>query len=98
MATIVVLVEGRRPGITLDPSAMAALAELGVSGVTLVRNGEAVGVIVEGWAFDAGSSAAAVAALGADRSGTRVLLPVSQTAVSASTTVAAAAGHGGGTP
>jgi hypothetical protein len=97
MATIVVLVEGGRPGVTLDPSAMAALAELGVTSLTLVRDGEAVGVIVEGWAFDAESFAAAVGALGADRIGTRVLFPVSQTAVSASSTLAAAARYGGGT-
>ena len=82
MATILVLVEGGRPEVMLDTTVMAALGELGVTGVTLVRDDGVVGVIVDGWAFDVESSAAAAAALGADRSHARVLLPVSQTTLS----------------
>ena len=96
MATIVVLIEGERPEVRLDAAAMDALGELGVTGVTLVRDVGAVGVIVDGWAFDEASSAAAAAALGVARADTRVLLPVSQTALSARPGAVAAANRDGG--
>ena len=86
MATVVVLIEGEGPGVTLHAAAMDALGDLGVTGVTLVRDGAAVGVIVDGWAFDPASSAAVAAALGVANGGARVLFPVSQTSLSVRTT------------
>ena len=49
---VVVLFEasGREP--TLQPAALAELARLGVTSVSLLRDGSTAGLVLDGWAFD----------------------------------------------
>jgi hypothetical protein len=66
---------------SLRPDHVCELARLGVTNVALLRDEQAVGIVLEGWSFDPVHSArAAAAALGA-RDG-RTLHPVLQLAVS----------------
>lgn len=68
----------------LQPAALAALARLGVTSVSLLRDEETAGLVLEGWALDpARAGEAARAAVGA-RDGIRTLQPLMQMALSAS--------------
>ena len=58
MGLAVLLVEGQ--DVPLDAAAIARLSELGITQVTLVRDGDTAGLVVQGWAFDSTHSAAAV--------------------------------------
>ena len=61
---------------------VSELARLGVTNVSLVRDEQTVGIVLEGWMFDPACSAeAAMAAVGA-ASGARTLHPVMHLAVS----------------
>jgi hypothetical protein len=84
---VVVLLGPAGPGeVVLGPAAMASLARLGVTSVALVRDEETVGLVLEGWAFDAwraGEAAAAVAPAGWPL---RTLRPLVQMAVSTAPT------------
>jgi hypothetical protein len=63
------------------PEQVSELARLGVTNLALVRDGETVGIVLDGWLFDpAGSAEAAALAIGA---GGRTLHPVLHMAVSA---------------
>lgn len=84
MATMVVLVETESPNVSLDAEALTELARLGVTNLALVRDERAVGIVLEGWAFEpAGSSGAAIAALAGHDGDARALYPLGQVAVSA---------------
>jgi hypothetical protein len=66
----------------LQPAALAALTRLGVTSVSLLRDEQTAGLVLEGWAFDperAGEAARAVAGAGASF---RTLQPLVQMAVS----------------
>lgn len=63
MAIVVLLKDGQDPAIVLTSLAGAQLAALGVTSVSVVRDGRSVGVILEGWAFDPASAPAAAAEL-----------------------------------
>jgi hypothetical protein len=70
----------------LQPAALAALARLGVTSVSLLRDGETAGLVLEGWALDpARADEAAQTAAGA-RDGVRTLQPLMQMAISANPT------------
>jgi hypothetical protein len=67
----------------LRPAALEQLAELGVTSVSLLRDGSTAGLVLEGWAFDverAADAARAVAGAGDD---VQTLKPLMQMAVSA---------------
>jgi hypothetical protein len=67
----------------LQPGALTALARLGVTSVSLLRDEQTAGLVLEGWALDpARADEAARAAAGA-REGMRTLQPVMQMGVSA---------------
>lgn len=65
MGLVVLLVPGTAEQVSLGPRSIAALAELGVTGVSLVGAEDTVGVVVEGWAFDPSRASEAAAAVGA---------------------------------
>ncbi len=68
----------------LQPAALAALARLGVTSVSLLRDEQTAGLVLEGWALDpARADEAARAAAGA-REGIRTLQPLMQMALSGS--------------
>ena len=58
------------------------LARLGVTSVAVVRDSEAIGVVLEGWLLDPTRSAAAAARAVGGTASARVLHPVLQMAVS----------------
>ena len=67
----------------LQPASLEALARLGVTSISLLRDQRTAGLVLEGWAFDpARASEAMRAAVGA-RQGVRTLEPVMHMAVSA---------------
>lgn len=65
MGLVVLLVSAASEQVSLGPRSALALAELGVTSVSLVGGEETVGVVVEGWAFDPDRAAEAAAAVGA---------------------------------
>lgn len=66
MATAVVLLPATHGEPWLQPAATTALAQLGVTGIAVVRDDRILGLVVEGWAFDPSRSAEALLeALGA---------------------------------
>lgn len=66
----------------IGPDDARALAELGVSSVSLVSDAESVGFVLEGWAFDAERSAgAALSILTRGRGAARALHAVMHLAV-----------------
>jgi len=83
MALLVLLVPAGRGDLPLGPTAVEALARLGVTSVALARDEQTAAVILEGWAFDAARPDAALSALGAAADDVRALQPVMQMAVSA---------------
>ena len=67
----------------LQPAALAALAQLGITSVSLLRDDQMAGLVLEGWALDpARAGEVARAATGA-REGIRTLQPLMQMAISA---------------
>ena len=83
MATMLVLFETAAPDVTVDPAAIDALAAIGVTHLTLVRDGRSVGVVLEGWAMEpATCTDAALAALAGHNGSARVLAPVGELAFS----------------
>lgn len=86
MAQLVLLVSADQDGVSLGPSNVEALARLGVTTVSLARDERTAAVILEGWALDPSQRSEALAALGASEKTARVLQPVVQMAVSATST------------
>jgi hypothetical protein len=75
---MVVLLD-RGADFCLRPKTVEELARLGITNLALVRDGQTVGIVLEGWSFDPLRSAApACAAVGGDG---RTLHPVLQMAV-----------------
>jgi hypothetical protein len=70
----------------LQPGALAALARLGVTSVSLLRDEQTAGLVLEGWAFDPRRAEEAVRAAAGTREGIRTLEPLVQMAVSAAST------------
>jgi hypothetical protein len=68
---------------SLGAGSAKALAQLGVTSVSVARDERTAAVILEGWALDPSQRAEALAALGASEESVRALQPVMQMAVSA---------------
>jgi hypothetical protein len=69
-------------GVRIGSVEATQLAALGVTNVTLLRDAESVGIVLEGWAFDPVRSAREVAAMVGGDAECRVLLPALDVSVS----------------
>jgi hypothetical protein len=88
VAIVVVLLPVSDAEPSLQPAAISELARLGVTSVAVVRDERTVGLVVEGWAFDPGRSAAAVvAAVAGPSARARTLHPLMEMAVSTATAI-----------
>jgi hypothetical protein len=67
----------------LQPAALAALAGLGVTSVSLLRDEQTAGLVLEGWALDPARADEAARAAAGERDGVRTLQPLMQMAISA---------------
>jgi hypothetical protein len=67
----------------LQPAALATLARLGVTTVSLLRDEPTAGLVLEGWALDPARGGEAARAVAGAREGFRTLQPLVQMAVSA---------------
>jgi hypothetical protein len=84
VATLVLLLSGVAGDPSIGPEAAARLADLGVTHVSLLRDGETVAVVLDGWAFDPVVSSAAVrGALGASGP-VRALYPLAHVSLAGS--------------
>jgi hypothetical protein len=83
MAMMVVLLEDADREFRLGEELVASLAQLGVTSLDLVRDTHTVGVVLEGWLFDAARSAGVAAETVRAGSEARVLHPIMHLAVSA---------------
>jgi hypothetical protein len=83
MAMAVVLFPISNEVPMLQPAALDALARLGVTSVSLVRDDETAGLVLEGWAFDPARAHEAASAVTGTCDEARMLQPVVQMAVSA---------------
>ncbi len=81
MAMMVILLDPSS-GFSVRQELAEELARLGVTSVAVVRDSEAVGVVLEGWLLDPARSAGAAARAVGGTAGARVLHPVLQMAVS----------------
>ena len=66
----------------LQPSALRALARLGVTSVSLVGDDETAGLVLEGWAFDPARAHEAAGAVTGTSDEARTLRPLVQMTVS----------------
>jgi hypothetical protein len=73
----------------LESAGLRELADVGVTHAALFRDASVVGLVLEGWVFDARDAQRAVRAVAGTREGVRTLQPLVQMAVSS------AAGSGG---
>ena len=80
MAVVLFPVSNEVPA--LQPAALDALARLGVTSVSLVRDEETAGLVLEGWAFDPARAHEAAGAVTGTCDGARTLRPLVQMAVS----------------
>jgi len=74
-------------GVRIGSADATRLAALGVTNVALLRDGELVGMVLEGWAFGPVSSAEEIAGLVGGEAECRVLLPALDVAVSDANTI-----------
>lgn len=82
MGALLLLLGETESAVELGPDVAEALAALGVTNVTLLRDEHTTAVALEGWAFDADRSAdAAARAVGASGHGVSVLRPVLESAI-----------------
>lgn len=82
MAMAVVLFPVSKEAVVLQTAALEALARLGVTDVSLVRDDETAGLVLEGWAFDPARAGEAASAVTGTCDEARTLQPVVQMAVS----------------
>jgi len=66
----------------LQPAALAALARLGVTSASLLRDDQTAGLVLEGWAFDPARANEAAHAVAGAHATFRTLQPLAQMAVS----------------
>jgi hypothetical protein len=83
VAMVVVLFPVSDEEPALQSAALAALARLGVTSVSLLRDKQTIGLVLEGWAFDSARAGEAARAAAGAREGLRTLEPLMQMAVSA---------------
>jgi hypothetical protein len=70
----------------LQPAALALLARLGVTSVSLLRDEQTAGLVLEGWALDPARAGEAARTAAGAREGIRTLRPLMQMAISANAT------------
>jgi hypothetical protein len=80
MAVVLFPVSNEVPA--LRPAALDALARLGVTSVSLVRDEKTAGLVLEGWAFDPARAREAASAVTGTCDEARTLQPLVQMAVS----------------
>jgi hypothetical protein len=66
----------------LQPAALATFARLGVTSVSLLRDEQTAGLVLEGWALDPTQAGEAARVAAGAREGIRTLRPLVQLAVS----------------
>ena len=69
----------------LQPAVLATLARLGVTSVSLLRDEQTAGLVLDGWALDPARAGEAARAVAGAREGFRMLQPLAQVAVSPAT-------------
>jgi len=79
---MVVVLLDRPNEVMLTQAALSELARLGVASVAVLEDGGAVGVVLEGWAFEPNTAGAALVAVAGPTARGRTLHPVAQLAVS----------------
>ncbi|HKB28800.1 MAG TPA: hypothetical protein VKC59_07245 [Candidatus Limnocylindrales bacterium] len=52
MAVVLIVVAGEAGEPVLGPDTAERLRELGITRVSLLRDGQGIGLVLEGWAFD----------------------------------------------
>jgi hypothetical protein len=82
MTMVMLLVDGEDNDVAITARMADELARLGVTSIAICRDGRTLGIVLEGWAFDAGSADEAARALVDAPHNGRVLLPAVQLAVS----------------
>ena len=82
MAMVVVLFPVSDTEPSLQPAALEELARRGVTSIALVRDDALAGVVLDGWAFDAGDATRAARAVAGVRDGIQVLRPLVEMAIS----------------
>jgi hypothetical protein len=85
VAMVLVLLETNTE-FSVGQGLVQELARLGITSIAVVRDSDAVGVVLEGWLFDPARSAGAAASAIGDTGRARVLHPVLQMAVSTART------------
>jgi hypothetical protein len=84
VGVLVLLVANENPAAEVGPGVAQELAALGVTSLSVLRDGQTTAVALEGWAFDADRSAEAAArAVAADSAEVRVLRPIVESALHA---------------
>jgi hypothetical protein len=73
MGMMVVLIDDANDAPAMDASTANRLSDLGVTNVAVMREGDTMAFVLDGWAFDPGYSAAAVRTIFGS---SRALLPV----------------------
>jgi hypothetical protein len=82
MAMVMLLVEGVGDEVAISAGMADDLARLGITNVSICRDRETVGIVLEGWAFDATTADAAARSLIQAPHVGRVLLPSIRLALS----------------
>ena len=80
MVLVLFAVSNEEPA--LRPAALATLAGLGVTSVSLLRDEQTAGLVLEGWALDPVRAGEAARALAGARTSFRTLQPLVQMAIS----------------
>jgi len=82
---LVLLIANDHPATEVGPAVAQKLATLGVTSVSVLRDEQTTALALEGWAFDPDRSAeAAAGVVTADPAAVRILRPVVESAVHAS--------------
>lgn len=85
MGALVLLIDNDHPAAEVGPGIAQQLATLGVTSVSVLRDGQTTALALEGWAFDPDRSADEAAGIvAADPSAVRILRPVVESAVHSS--------------
>jgi hypothetical protein len=79
---VVLLVANDDPATEIGSDVAQALATLGVTSISVLRDGQTTALVLEGWAFDVDrATSAAVDAVAADPAVVRILRPVVESAI-----------------
>jgi hypothetical protein len=82
MATVAFLIDAAHGDMDLGPAVADRLTGLGITSLALYRDGDTLCLVLDGWAFDPSSSAAAASAIGIEPDA-RTLRPIMHTALRA---------------